>query len=90
MNDFIRDFQSHLADRDCAERTLRGYLSDLLQFADWFEQVNGEASARSVSLPATSNATKTFCSTSNVARPAQSTAAWPRFRPLQNGRSRPG
>lgn len=43
MNDFIRDFQSHLADRDCAERTLRGYLSDLLQFADWFEQVNGEA-----------------------------------------------
>ncbi len=36
-------FQSHLSAQDCSPLTLRGYLSDLRHFSDWFVQTNSEA-----------------------------------------------
>lgn len=44
----LQDFEEYLREQERADLTIRGYLADLSQFIQWFEQTNGE----SFSLPA--------------------------------------
>jgi len=41
--DIFSAYEHHLQDRDVSVLTLRGYLSDVQQFARWFEQTNSES-----------------------------------------------
>ncbi len=41
--DVLSAFESHLLSHDCSPHTIHGYLGNLRQFADWFEQTNGAA-----------------------------------------------
>jgi len=38
----FEDFERHLRTQDRPSTTIRSYLSDLRQFASWFQQTNGE------------------------------------------------
>jgi site-specific recombinase XerD len=42
MNPELEAFEEYLRQQERAELTVRGYLTDLGQFAAWFEQTNGE------------------------------------------------
>lgn len=42
MNKLISQFIKHLQQQDRAEKTVKGYISDLKSFARWFHQSNGE------------------------------------------------
>lgn len=42
MQPTLDSFASHLRGRDCAQRTVQGYLDDLRAFVRWYEQTNGE------------------------------------------------
>ncbi len=39
----FEEFATYLRGQDRSAKTARSYLSDLRQFATWFEQTNGEA-----------------------------------------------
>lgn len=43
MNKQLTNFKNFLDDQDLSPLTIKGYLSDLHNFAHWFEQTNGEA-----------------------------------------------
>jgi len=45
MSDHFTAFGQALAAEGKSDRTIRHYLSDLEQFATWFEQTNGETFA---------------------------------------------
>ena len=42
QNIHLTNFKKYLQDNDFSDLTVRGYLSDLYLFAQWFEQTNGE------------------------------------------------
>lgn len=42
QNIHLTSFKKYLQDNDFSDLTVRGYLSDLYLFAQWFEQTNGE------------------------------------------------
>ena len=42
LNTHLTNFKNHLQDNDFSDLTVRGYLSDLSLFSQWFEKTNGE------------------------------------------------